>query len=113
MIIKLQKIINKDRDGNDVKDVNGNVSYIRHDGIAFSQLINAVDSKIVAVSEYIDLLGLDDKSRDAAMKDLTEVELTVGEAALLKKLLNNPQNDKVSYPIFFIRTIHGLLEQLK
>lgn len=111
--INLERINSTDKDGKDIKDKEGNPIYLRHDGIALSQLVNAVDSRSIAISEYKDLIALDDRSREAVMHETEEIELSVGEASLLKKLFNNPQNDKISFTVFHMRTIQGLLEQLK
>lgn len=111
--LKLGQIANTSKDGKEVRDKEGNLTYIRHDAVALSQLLNAIDSKAVQVSEYKALLGLDDRTREALLNDKTEIELTVDESALLKKLLSNPQNDRVSFSLFHIRTIDAILEQLK
>lgn len=123
--LKLEKIVNTDKNGKGVLDKEGSLTFIRYDVIALSQLLNAVDSKAVQVGEYKALLGLDDKVRNVLLSDRKEVEttievsmkneieLTLDESALLKKLLNNPQNDRISFSLFHIRTISAILEQLK
>jgi hypothetical protein len=111
--LKLEKIVNTDKNGKNVKDREDNLTYVRHDAIALSQLINAVDSKTVTTGEYPAWIALDDKSREALNKDKSGIELTVDEASFLKKLFSNPQNDRVSLGVFHVRTIQGLLEQLK
>ncbi|MFQ5834307.1 MAG: hypothetical protein ACE5HR_00075 [bacterium] len=111
--VKLEQIKNIDKDGKSIKDKEGNLIYIRHDAIALSQLINAVDSKVVATGEYPAWIALDDKSREALKQDRDEIELTVDEASFLKKLFSNPQNDRVTLGVFHVRTINGILEQLK
>lgn len=98
--LKLEQIINTDKDGKAIKDKDGNLTYIRHDTVALSQLLNVVDSKAVAVGEYPALMGLDDKFRQALKQDTNGVELSIDEGALLKRLLSNPQNDKVSFVSF-------------
>lgn len=111
--LKLEKVVNTDKNGKEVKDGSGNLTHIRHDAISLSQLINAIDSKAVAVGEYKALISIDDKCREALKQDYPEIELTVDESALLKKLLSNPQNDRISFSLFHIRTIDAVLEQLR
>jgi hypothetical protein len=111
--LRLEQVVNVDKGGKGVKDREGNLTYIRHDGIALSQLINAVDSKMVTTGEYPAWIALDDKSREALNKERSEIELTVDEASFLKKLFSNPQNDRVPLGVFHVRTINGILEQLK
>ena len=111
--LKLEKIVNTDKDGKNVSDRDGNLTYIRYDAIALAQLLNTVNSKAIATNEYKALIILDDKNREELKRDSGEIELTVDEAALLKKLLSNPQNDGISFSLFHIRTINAILEQLK
>lgn len=111
--LKLEKIVNTGTDGKDIRDRDGNLAYIRYDVIALMQLLNAVNSKAVAINEYKTLIILDDKNREELKSDSGEIELTVDEAALLKKLLSNPQNDGINFSLFHIRTISAILEQLK
>lgn len=111
--LKLERIKNTDKEGNEIKDEVGNQTFIQHDAVALSQLLSAVDSKVITVGEYKDLIALNDKSREAVMRDMNAIDLNVGEASLLKKLLSNPQNDRILFTVFHIRTINSVLEQLK
>lgn len=109
----LEQFVDTDKNGTELKDREGNLLYRRNDHIALLQLLNATDSRAIAVNEYKALLTLEDKIRGVWRKDGNEVELNLDESALLKKLFNNPQNDKISFSLFHIRTIQGLLEQLR
>lgn len=111
--LKLEKIVNTDKDGKDIRDRDGNLTYIRYDTVALMQLLNAINNKAVTINEYKTLIMLDDENREELKRDSGEIELTVDEAALLKKLLSNPQNDGICFSLFHIRTISAILEQLK
>lgn len=111
--LKLEKIVNTDKDGKDIRDRDGNLTYIRYDVIALMQLLNAVNNKAIAVNEYKTLITTDNKTREELKNDRGEIELTFDEAALLKKLLSNPQNEGINFSLFHIRTISAILEQLK
>ncbi|HHT9124279.1 MAG TPA: hypothetical protein ACFYD6_00505 [Candidatus Brocadiia bacterium] len=111
--LKLTQIVNRDREGKEVKDNNGIRSCVRDDNLALYQLCEAINSKVLTVRERAIAVSLADKSREAFLTFKEEVELNTEEAALLKKLLENEENKDIVYPMFFIRTMVGLLEQLK
>ncbi|MGR3310671.1 MAG: hypothetical protein ACUZ77_07835 [Candidatus Brocadiales bacterium] len=111
--IKLRQVIDTGKNGSELKDREGNLIYDRNDTVALLQLLSAVNSRAIAVNEYKALVGLEDKLKETWRRDKPELELNVDESALLKKLLSNPQNDGISFRLFHIKTIHGILEQLK
>lgn len=111
--LKLVQIVNVDKEGKEVKDENGSVTYLRDDSFALFQLCEAINSKAITVKERRVAISLSDKSREAFLHSKDGIELSVDEAALLKKLLENEDNKDATYPMFFIRTMEGLLEQLR
>lgn len=111
--LKFEQIVEVDKNGNELKDREGNIVYLRNDQTALLQLLNAIDSKAAAVSEYKSWILLTDKIRDAWKLNKPEIELGIDEASFLKKILSNPQNDKISFSLFHVRTIDAVLEQLK
>lgn len=111
--LKLTQIVNVDKEGKEIKDKNDAVTYLRDDSFALYQLCEAINSKAITVKERRSAISLADKSRDAFLHGKDEIELNIDESALLKKLLENEDNKDTVYPLFFIRTMIGLLEQLK
>ncbi len=112
--LKLNAVIDVDKNGIQFKDKEGNPLYCRNDCVALLQLLGLVDNRAVSVNEYMPLLSLYDKVKEAWRKESQEIELSIDESALLKKLLRNPGDDgKASFGIFHIRTINAILEQLK
>lgn len=111
--LRLTQIVNLDRDGKEVKDRNGATGYIRDDCFALYQLCESINSKVITSQERRTAISLADKSREAFLQFSKEIKLNVDEASLLKKLLTNEDNKDVAYPMFFMRTMEGLLEQLK
>lgn len=113
--LKLQQIVDTDKNGVELKDKEGNLLYYRNDSVALLQLLSTVDNRSVNVNEYMHLLTIYDRVKEAWRKDAQEIELGIDEAALLKKIMSDPPqaDGRVSFGIFHIRTINAMLEQLK
>lgn len=110
---KLQQIIDTDKNGKELKDKDGNLIYYRNDNVALLQLLNAIDSKVVAINEYKAWITLGDKVKSSWLQDKNEIELDISEVSFLKKILENPANDRISFSLFHVRTIQNILEQMK
>ena len=111
--LKLTHVINVDRAGNEVKDELGSKSYFRDDSFALHQFCELMNNKMVSLKDRRAAVSLSEKSRDAFLISSNEIELNLEEAALLKKFLESENHSDITYRMGLMRTMEGLLEQLK
>ena len=116
--VKLTRIPATNKEGEVVKEtVAGKVStlYIQDDLSAIVEMIAMADNGFIAASEYADFGPLRKKALEAYFQEKEAIVLNVGEAGLLKKILNRmpgPQ-DTCKYQCTHLSTISILLPLLK
>lgn len=110
--LKLTHIVNIDRVGNEVKDELGSKSYFRDDSFALHQFCELLTNKMISLKDRRAAVSLAEKSRNAFLLSANEIELDIEESALLKKFLEGDNSD-ITYRMGLMRTMEGLLEQLK
>lgn len=119
-ILKLQseKFFIKEK-GKEVvaKDPDGEDRYIRNDSMGLQVLLGRYDTKIHSMKDYKHWINLRDKSRNAFIKNETEIPLSLDEASFLKTFLTElPEKEGksgTSLQEHEVRTLLGVLDQFK
>jgi len=107
------EVIGKDKKV--VKTPNGEIAYVRDDYNGLLALLNHFDSRLHVMKDYKVFIKVRDKVQEAWLKDWTELELSLDEAAFLKeyfKNLNEKDGANTQLQQFEIRTLVGVLEAL-
>ena len=127
LVVKLEKKAGVDEKGNpilstELKDEKGNIireggqiSYTRHDNRVLAEITGLISNKYIATTEFVTMLTLSDKIQEAFKKDASELELSLEESTVLKKVINKVSEDSenVKFGLFHIGTLCSVLEQLK
>jgi len=105
-----------DKKGKPLKDPQGETSYKREDYNGLMSLLNKYDSRLHDMKDLKMYLKLKDKLYEGWVKNKTQLELSVDEAAFLKKFLAEYKDrDGRDVPLkeFEMRTLVGILEALE
>lgn len=94
----------------------GDILYKRHDAIALLQMLNGIDTRKYDFKALKIFSNLKEKVDNAWLKDGTELDLTLDQAAFLKEYLEE-LNKKTNAQIFIagpfhVRTMIAVKEQL-
>jgi hypothetical protein len=106
----------KDKKGRKVelRDVEGNLQYMRNDGIGLMGILGRLDTRNYTLKDLKTWTKLRDKLKEGYFQDSDVVELTLDEAKFLKDFLLNVQTKEAqTHPLqeFEIRTLVGISEQ--
>ena len=106
-----------DKDGKEIKNAEGNVSYKREDYQGLLTLLNFYDSRKRGsfMKEGRTYLGLKDKIEKNWVNEATTVSLTLDEASFLKTYLSElsaNEGKDVRIPEYVMRTLFGVLDAL-
>jgi len=113
--IDMVREIMYDKKGKPLKDPQGEISYKREDYNGLMSLLNKYDSRLHDMKDLKMYLKLKDKLYEGWVKNKTQLELSVDEAAFLKKFLSEYKDrDGKDVPLkeFEARTLVGMLEAL-
>lgn len=119
--IKLVRELAKDKKGKTIYIGEGDEkeeTFDRHDAIVLLNMLQKFDTKKHTLKQYKTVLNLLDKVEDAWRKDADELEISLDQGTLLKEIcldyfdLKKKEEEKISIPIFWGKTIINLLEQL-
>jgi hypothetical protein len=114
--INLVQIKVLDKKGKPVKNQNGEDSFLREDSSGLMSLLNRFDSRLHEMKDMKSLLNIKDALVEAWSKEKLSVDLSLDQAAFLKRYLAEFQKaDGKNEPIkeFEMRTLLGVLEQLE
>lgn len=117
IVVKLIKEESVDKKGEVIKDPKDNEPlYKRHDSIALTQMLNGIDTRKYDFKGLKTYSNLKEKVDNAWLKDGTELDLTIDQAAFLKEYLGE-LNSKTNAQTFIagpfhIRTMVAIKEQL-
>jgi len=117
IIIPIVKESGLDKDGKEIKDKDGNISYKREDYQGLLTLLNLYDTRKQGsfMKEGRIYLGLKDKVEKGWAKDSKVLNLTLDEASFLKKFLTelpDKEAKEVRLPEYIMRTLFGMLDIL-
>jgi len=114
--IDMVKEIMYDKKGKPIKDPQGEISYKREDYTGLMSLLNKFDSRLHDMKDLKMFLKVRDKLYSGWTKDQEQLELSLDEAAFLKKFLSEYKDkDGKDVPLkeFEARTLVGLLDALE
>lgn len=117
IVIKLSREAVLDKKGKEVIGPDKEIAYKRDDIIGLQSLLGRFDNRKHpgAMKLIRSVLNVQDKVRDAWLKDKKEIDLTLEEASFIKKYLEDITDNEAKdnqLREFEMRTLVGVLDQL-